>query len=199
MPASIISICNLALSHCGGFSIGALDEQSVEARLCSRHYEVCRDEVLRSFRWAFATKIKALAPVADVEYPNWEHVYAYPADCLVSRRIVTEGSKSSPSTPLEYTVISSDAGTSKYLLCDTEDAYLEYTARITDPAQFDAQFVSALSYRLAADLITGLSGDSKERMSLLQVYGSLVNEAKAASANEQVERVSYSRYVDARN
>jgi len=198
MTASIISICNLALGHCGGFSIGALDEQSVEARLCSRHYEVCRDEALRNFKWPFATKIRPLALVDGVEYPEWEYVYAYPADCLAARRIVAEGSRSAPSTPLEYSVVSSDARTSKYLLCDTEDAYLEYTARITDPAQFDPQFISALSYRLAADLITGLSGDSRERVNLLQIYGSLVNEAKANSANEQLERPSYTRYVDSR-
>ena len=58
--------------------------------------------------------------------------------------------------------------------------------------------MSALSYRLAADLVTGLSGDSKDRMNLLQIYGSLVNEAKAASSNEQTERPAYDRYVRSR-
>ena len=197
MPASVISICNLALSHVGGYSIAALDEQSAEARLCARHYEVCRDEVLRGFKWAFATKLRPLALAADVTFPNWEHVYAYPADCLAPRRIVGAGTRK-PSAPLEYTVVSAAAGTQKYILSDDPEAYLEYTARITDPAQFDAQFVSALSYRLAADLVTGLTGDSKERGSLLQVYGALLAEAKATSAGEQTERPAYDRYVKSR-
>jgi len=46
--------------------------------------------------------------------------------------------------------------------------------------------------------VTGLTGDSKERGSLLQVYGALLAEAKATSSNEQTERPAYDRYVKSR-
>ena len=145
MPASIISICNLALSHCGGFSIGALDEQSVEARLCSRHYEVCRDEVLRIFRWP-SPRIKAARPGADV-ISNWEYVYAYPG--LPGSRDLHEGSNPRVDAPGD-TVISSTQDVKDLLSTRRRVPGVHGTDH--GPASFDASWSAFI--RLPADLIT---------------------------------------------
>lgn len=198
MPVSIISICNLALSHVGGFSIAAVDERSTEGRLCGQHYDFCRDEVLRSFNWAFATKITPLALVSGVSVPNWEYTYALPADCLNARRIVFEGSGALPDTLQRFTIISSSSGTSKYLCTNLEGAWLEYTARITDPAMYDSQFVTAFAYRLGADMATALSGVEGKRRELMNFFSMAIAEAKASSANEQKDPQKFTRYVRSR-
>lgn len=198
MPVSIISICNLALSHVGGFSIAALDERSTEARLCGQHYDFCRDEVLRSFNWSFATKIAALALVSGVSVPNWEYAYSLPADCLNARRLVFEGSRALSDRQQLFTILASSAGTAKYLCTNLEDAWLEYTARITDSTMYDSQFVTAFSYRLGADMATALSGVDGKRRELMNFFSMSIAEAKASSANEQKDPQKFDRYVKAR-
>lgn len=196
MSMSAIAICNLALKEAGGNAIASLSEQSEEALLCSLFYEPCIDHALRGFKWSFATKIKPLAVVAGAEVPGWDYIYAHPADCLAPRKIIRE--EGAQDTPPKFQVMASDSGTQKLICTNEPQAWLEYTARITDPAQFDSQFIMALVYRLAADLVTPLTGEPARREGLLQIFSAFLQEAQATSANEQPDRPSFTRYVDAR-
>ncbi|WP_286952878.1 MULTISPECIES: hypothetical protein [Aminobacterium] len=196
MPVSIISICNMALSSIGGYAIASLDEQSVEARVCLQHYDPCRDEVLRSFEWPFATKVAALATVAGVSFPGWEYTYSLPSDCLYPRKIVLSSGESVPVALFE--IRASSNGTSKYIVTNTEKAYLEYTGRIEDPTMFDPQFVQVLSCRLAAQIAVALSVDSRKRGEMMELYLYALNNAKVTASNEGRRKITYDKYRKAR-
>jgi len=198
MPVSVVSICNLALSHVGAYSIGAIDERSMEARVCMQHYDTCRDETLRSFPWAFATKTVPLALASGVSYPNWEYAYALPADCLRAIRLVYEGMDLHPEEEEPFTLMSGATGTTTYLLADLEQAWLEYTAKALDPTVYDSQFVTALSYRLASAIATALSANDSKRRELMQFFQLAVQEAKTSSANEGNKDNKINRYVRSR-
>lgn len=198
MPVSVVSICNLALSHVGAYSIGAIDERSAEARVCMQHYDTCRDETLRSFPWAFAGKTVPLALASGVSYPNWSYAYALPADCLKANRLVHEGMDLHPEKEEPFSLMSGATGTIVYLLTNLEQAWLEYTAKVTDPTVYDSQFVGALSYRLASSISTALSANDAKRRELMQFYQLAVQEAKASSANEGSKENKINRYVRSR-
>lgn len=176
--ASDITICNLALAHLGTATISALTDASKEARACKLHYEEARDAVLREHPWNFATRrvYLALLSVAPVGY---DFAYAYPTDCLFAREIWQETELLAP-TPFE--VVSGTSG--RMVVTDEADAVLEYTARVTDSAQFDPLFVQALSYRLAAEIAMPITRSVTVAQAMLNLYRNSVAMATTIDGRE---------------
>lgn len=152
--ASVVDIVNLALSHLGDdATVSSIDppEGSVQAEHCKRFYPLARDMALEDHMWNFSTKRKELALLSDVSTDEWEFAYQFPADCLSASSIHNvyatdtfdgEGS--------EYVVESIDTGF--VIFTNVEDAYVRYTARVTDTTKYPPKFVNALSYLLASHL-----------------------------------------------
>ena len=204
MAASEIEICNRALSR-----IGQTDQledlaptlEEVEALLtgvaaeqCVLHYAASRDFVLRGpFSWPFATVREALAVVAGEARSDWAYVYAYPAGALKVRFVALQGVRNPrpdqiPSHKIETRKDAAGAVIGKLILCDQVDAEISYTARVTNPAAFDADFeaalVALLASRLAPALVKGAEG-SKLAKECLDEHVYFVRLAAANAANEQ--------------
>ena len=84
--ATVVSICNLALSRIGdNATISAVgpSDGSVQAEACGRLYPIALGTCLGMHNWAFATRRVRLAAVADtmVDKGEWQYAYAAPADC----------------------------------------------------------------------------------------------------------------------
>jgi len=65
--ASIVDICNLALSHLGdSATVSSIDppEGSAQADLCARFFPIALASLLEAHSWGFATRRVALAPLA---------------------------------------------------------------------------------------------------------------------------------------
>ncbi len=98
--ASVVELCNLALSEVRGGSINSLDESSLAAQLCRLHYPVVRDLLLREAPWQFANRIAPLALLSDNSFGveqnpndpfavfNWAYTYRYPGDALKVNRLI---------------------------------------------------------------------------------------------------------------
>lgn len=181
--ASIVDICNLALSHLGNrasvVSISPVDG-SVEADYCARFYQVARDEILELGDWSFARTRAALVELLTNPSTTWEHAYALPSDCMVPRRIITgetyEYEDDSPNFELEGTT----------LLTNKANATLIYTRPIEDPTKFSPGFVTSVSYKLAAYLagpiLRGEAGSTAAGQ-LHKIAGAKVVEAMSIDAN----------------
>lgn len=188
--ASVVGICNLALSNIGNSrSINSLEEASKEADVCSLHYEQCRDSVLADFDWNFATKRVALAdtgaPPAD-----WQYAYRYPTDCVRITEIMLPGVRNPTAAQrIPYEVGVDAAGTGKLIYTDQQDALLKYVMRITDVNMFDAIFIEALAWRLAAAINMTLTGSADLGNNALNMYGRVILSAGSHSMNESQEPV----------
>jgi hypothetical protein len=147
--ASIVDICNLALSHLGNrasvVSISPVDG-SVESDYCARFYQIARDEILEIGDWTFARTRAALVQLVTNPSSTWDYAYALPSDCLVPRRLVTGETYNHEDDSRDFSVEGST------LLTNLEDAELIYTRPIEDPTRFSPGFVIATSYKLAAYL-----------------------------------------------
>ena len=184
--ASIVQICNIALSRIGqNQGIDSLDESSVAASLCSLHYPVCVQQVLADGDWPFAEARVVLAS-SGTPPTNWEYIYAYPNDCLKARRIAVPGMEVVPlQQRIPFKVI--NTGASKAIVANWPEAELVYTADVTDTSLFPALFVSALAWRLAAELAMGLQARPENYKAALNNYRAEISNAQAVAYEESEE------------
>lgn len=186
--ASVIEICNRALSNIGNSrSINSLNEASKEAGQCSLHFDACRDTALADFDWNFATKRVALADTNNPP-PDWQYAYQYPSDCVRITEIMPTGIRNPTAAQrIEYVVGSNEDLTGKLIYTDQPKAWLKYVARVTDVNMYDAIFMEALSWRLAAAINMALTGSADLGNNALTMYNRVILSAGSHSQNESQE------------
>ncbi|MEH3248499.1 hypothetical protein POV86_04380 [Enterobacter roggenkampii] len=186
--ASVIEICNRALSNIGNSrSINSLNEASKEADQCSLHFDACRDAALADFDWNFATKRLALADTNNPP-PDWQYAYQYPTDCVRITEIMVPGVRNpTAAMRIEYVVGSNEDLTGKLIYTDQPKAWLKYVARVTDVNMYDAIFMEALSWRLAAAINMALTGSADLGNNALTMYNRVILSAGSHSQNESQE------------
>lgn len=195
---SVVQICNVALARIGHTNlIMSLAEKSAAAQNCTLFYEFCRDSVLADSEWGLGRRAQALAALTTVSLPGWTYAYRYPEECVTARMVVPESGlrlawisawdRTSITLPsgsrIPWTVGSDDAG--RVIFTDLEQAFLIYTARVTDPGTFSSQFQDALSWRLAVELAMALTKDRRVVDMVSRQYQLALDVAKRGSMNEQ--------------
>ena len=193
--ASVVQICNMALSHIGSearvASISPPDG-SVEAGHCATFYDGARTEMLEPGNWAFSLKRAALAQVTNPS-TVWAYAYAKPADCQRALRILrpsiavtvfTQDLRVEPHTDDRDTAPFDIEG--EVILTNEPDAKLVYVQDVTDSTKFPASFTSALSYLLAAYLAGPIiKGNEGVRLgdAMRQRAANMADVSATASAN----------------
>jgi hypothetical protein len=182
--ASVVDICNLALSHLGdAATVSSISppEGSPQAEYCQRFFPVARDALLEMFSWNFATKRVLLTEIADAAPVTWAYAYGMPNKCLRVLNIYPDGTIADDDGD-DYTIESDGATT--MIFTNTPLATARYIESVTDTTRYSPLFVNALSYLLASYLagvvLKGGEGASmgKEMYKwFMQEYG------KAAIAN----------------
>lgn len=204
--ASEVDICNLALGHLGdNATVASLDppEGSAQAEHCARFYPIARDSLLELHTWNFATRRAQLAELANT-WPQWDHAYAKPADCLKVIAVISPdvlddyttvsgtNTNGTPYTggvavPQPY-VVEVNENLAQVILTDQEDAVLRYTAQVTDTTTFSPLFTMALTHYLAS-MLAGpiLKGDAgkAEAKAQLQLFNLWLGKATASDANQR--------------
>ena len=184
--ASEAEICNLALTHLGvGKEIQNLDtDKSEEASACKRVYDTCRDTTLRDYPWPFATRVRELSLIEENPNDEWNYSYRYPSDCLKMRRLLSGIRTPTNEQRAPYKIIQDDAGLIVYT--DQENACAEYVKRETNPDKYPADFIMALSWRIAMYVAPRLtSGDPYNlRQQAQQMYEFELTRAARNSFNE---------------
>lgn len=182
--ASVVSICNLALSNIGKDNIQSLTDAGAEARACSQFYEQTRDVLLQGYPWGFAGVTVGLAEIASDRLGKWSKAYQRPTDCLKARWVRPEyfEHEMAPTDQEELAIPYDIDGAAIY--CNLSPAFLRYTSRLTDPTKFTPLFVDALSWHLSVRLAMPLTRDPKVRSDAWQVAGLMTREAQMMDANE---------------
>lgn len=178
-----VEICNLALSRIGMANISRMDEASEPARKSKQFYDVTRRNVLRKISWPFATRRVQLALLPQTP-PDFLYAYRYPSDAICLRKMFNNTFDRLPEHNY-YKIVSDTEG--RVLYTDVSNAWIEYTADVTDCNLFDDGFIQALSWKLAAEIALTLTGSSGMANTCLQAYGQYVMEAQVEAHNEQNE------------
>lgn len=196
--ASEVEIANLALAHLGdSATVASLSppEGSAQAERCARFYPLARDVMQEDFVWSFCIRRKTLALVANWSSGKWAYAYAAPSEMIrpisvshpdaSSDQVDVTGAR--PGAPFQLESLDTGA---VVILTNQPDAELRYTVKVVDSTKFSAQFVDALSWRLAS-MLAGpiLKGDAGIKMtqSCLQIAMSIGGDAAVKNANSSQE------------
>ena len=190
--ASVVDICNSALTLLGASTISALTDDSKNARLCNQRYEPIRNRVFRSHAWNCLTKRVQLAKDSTAPVVEFANQYTLPADCLRVLKIHT-GTTDSIKSTIDYAVegrkIKTDEGT----------VFLVYIALITDPNEYDTYFNEALSAALAADLAYAITNNATLSNNYQAIADERLREARFVDATENsLGTVESNEFTDAR-
>lgn len=176
-----VEICNIALSRIGMDSIERIDEASQQARKCQQFYDVTRRNVLRAVPWPFATRRVRLA-LKEETPPDYKYAYGYPADAVCLRKLFADKFNNIPEkTP--YKIVSNKTG--KLLYTNVADAWIEYTADVTDCSLFDDGFIQAFSWKLAAEMAFTLTSNNGIFSMCVQMFNDYKERAMAEAMNEE--------------
>lgn len=190
--ASIVSICNLALTNLGKDNISALSEPTAEARACNQFYEHVRDLLLQGYPWRFAGKTLSLAALTNDKPGAWGYAYQRPNDCLKARWVRREYSTVDPSPQtLQEEIANPYEIEGETIYCNLSPAFLRYTWRVVDPTKYSPLFVDALSWHLSVRLAMPLTRDPKVRADAFQLAMRMQGAAETADANEVRETTDH--------
>lgn len=191
----------MALSHLGiGQGIANLDtEKSQEATACRRFFDVSKEATLRDFKWPFSRKYQALNLISENPNEEWLFEYRYPSDCLDIIKILNSNYNESRQEREPYIVSKDNSG--KTILTNKSLATIEYTQNVTDTAFFPPDFTLALSFRLAAYVVSGLTKGDPFKLGdkMVALYNLELNRAKSNALNEQQDfEVPQSEFIRGR-
>jgi hypothetical protein len=213
-----VNIVNKALMFLGVSTITSLSEDSEAANKAAQIYENTRTSLLRSHWWKFATFVDNGALLAQVTTdpvtgivtvptPGWEYLYAYPAKCLMLRRVF-DNTFQDPSlfavgfvnytydydfaqfydlyrdVLYRFKIVIYNVTFAKAIAAHVTNAFLEYTYDVTDPGMWDQYFYDAMVMSLAMQLAHPLTGKTELYTAASQSLAAILSEAKRLDAQE---------------
>ena len=197
MVQSLTDIAQLAILHCGvSKPIGNIaTEKSLEAQACRTVADLARQTTLRKHPWLFAKKFASPAlvagpnPMATIE---WTYSYRTPSDCLHMIRIVSiRLNNDTRQSRIPYTMADDASGSLIYTNWPgnftTVPVTIEYTFDNQNIAQWDAEFVLAMSYYMAYLVAPVLTrGDPYQmQQKLLALFDGAIKDAQSTNSNEE--------------
>jgi hypothetical protein len=198
---STVDIANYALNTLGASNITALDENSKPARIINQRYNAVRDTVFRSHPWNCLIRRVELAQETDTPTFGYTYQYALPTDPYCLR--VLEFSNGSMSYPQDN--MSSNTGgpvfviEGRKLLTDEGTAKIKYIARVTDPQEYDASLIEALSARLAMEVCYAITGSTSMIQVTASLYEEKLKEARFVDGTEGApQKLEASDFIEAR-
>lgn len=128
--------------------------------------------------------------------PGWLYQYAYPEDCVKTNFIIPQGvwgawlaqaqqvgpAQAWQTLAVPFKLSSSDGKT--VINSNAQQAIAAYTERVTNPALYPPDFVTALAGRLAFKLVIPLAGDKNLAMLANTKADQLVEKARSNDGNE---------------
>lgn len=198
---STVDIANYALNIIGASNISAFDENSKVGRLINQRYESVRDAVFRSHPWNCLIRRAELPQEVDVPVFGYSKQYALPTNPFCLR--VLEFSNGSLSYPQDNMTNNTGGPVfvieGRKLLTDEDTARIKYIARVTDPQQYDALLVDALSARLASEIAYAATGSTSVSQLADALYRDKLREARFVDATEGApQKLEASDFIESR-
>jgi hypothetical protein len=194
MATSEVEIGNLALDLIGEVPIVSFDDSKKAARLLKRNYPLCRDRLLRSYRWNFAVTRSTLAP--DSTAPEFGFTYAFrkPSDMLQFIGPYEDNQQDNNYTAADIP----HKLEGSFILANENPLLVFYIRQVTDPTEFDAFFTELLSIDIAEKIGYGLTSGNQRVRDLTNLRTRTLADARVADAFEGTpEHITASQWVDA--
>lgn len=184
--ASVIQVCNRALTKLGAARITSIDDDVKAARALKSAFDDVRDDELRAHRWQFAMRRTTLAALATAPAFGYTYQYQVPTDFLRLDMVDDRF----PDSVLDNYIGAEEldyALEGNVILTDiAAPLKLRYIAQVTDPTAWDVNFREALACRLAAELAEDLTQSNQKRQLAWSEYDRSIKQAIRSSAIEKL-------------
>ena len=174
MSISKTEICNKALTLVGANPITSITDDTQNARIINRVYELSLKSILSEAPWVFALRRTLLAQSADtLEWydTNESYIYTKPNQMIRAFRANDDDA------------IWRQHG--DYIVSDTNDLGLEYTYYLDTPSKYSTSFVEAFVDKLCSDIAFMVLNSKTVAQTFLEKYET-VSLAKALAENAQI-------------
>ena len=179
MAISRTEMVNKALTLVGANPIVNLDDDTQNARIVNRVYEISLKSILSETCWNFATKRALLAESADtLAWTDTGENYIYVRPNLVIRIFGTN----SPSATWR------EEG--DYIVSDTAGLGVRYVYYHNEPSKYPPSFAEAFVDKLASDAAFMILNSNTVAEGFLEKYEK-VSLAKALAENAQIGNATY--------
>lgn len=148
-------VINVALRLVGAEPITSLTDGTPSANVADDLYEEVRDDLLRQNPWNFATKRRKLAQSATIPVFEFERAFPLPDDWI--RTISVHDNDAGHGTVLYR---HEQVGEQNVIMASSDEIWVRYVARVTDPNLMSSDFRRALAVALARDLSIALASSS---------------------------------------
>lgn len=173
MAVSRTEIVNKALTLVGANPIVNLTDDTQNARVVNRVYEIALKSILSETLWRFATRRKLLAQSADtLEWYDTGEVYVYVKPNLCVRVFGTNDEKATWREEGDY------------IISDTDDLGVRFVYYHNEPSKYPASFAEAFVDKLCADIAFMILNSKTVAEVFLEKYEK-VSLAKALAENAQ--------------
>jgi hypothetical protein len=174
MSISKTEILNKALTLVGAAPVTNIDDDTNNARILSRVYEIALRSILSECRWNFATKRMKLT--VSTQVPDWydtgeKYVYVRPNDMVRA-----------------FEAHDTDATWREegdYIYSDTSGLGLRYIYYLDVPSKYPAFFIDAFVDKLCSDIAYAIVNSASLGEQFKRLYET-VTLPKAMSANAQI-------------
>jgi len=200
----------MSLQRIGVKLIANLTEDSAQAIAANAVWEYVRDEVLEAKDWKFAKVRVALEQLVTAPEYGYDYAYALPYDflriCLThedDNSFYPSGAYASAYTADEVTVRSRNYGYSIETIADgtmclfsdydneDDELYINYIRRVTDPAKYSPSFISALAFRMAAEVSITRTEGRQKFIDMMTLYDSALKRADEINSQRDYIRYEY--------
>lgn len=173
MATDKTDILNKALTLVGAAPVTSISQDSNNARVLNRTYEISLRSILGECKWNFATKRENLSLSNDTL--DWydtgiSTVYVKPPDIIRIYGVSSPG--------VQWKEIGD------YIVSDTGSLGLEYTYFLDDPTKYPSLFVDAFVDKLASDIAYMIVNSGSLGEKYLEKY-ERISLPKATAANSQ--------------
>lgn len=145
--ASIIDICNMALTLIGEPSITSLDEGTVVSNKCDSLWVPSRDFVQDQWDWPECIKRATLVLSTDLPNHGWAYKYALPSDYLHLIDLYEHNDWEAD--------FSIEGG---FLFTDHASANISYVGKNSDPTTWSTYLVECVKHWMASQLSIAIAG-----------------------------------------
>lgn len=174
MSVSKTAIVNKALTECGAAPVTSIDDNTNNARIASRVYEIALKSILSECKWNFATTRNTLALSADsLAWAKSDENYVYVRPATVLRIFETSDADA---TWIEE---------GDYIISDTADLGIKYVYYHDDPTKYPPSFIQAFIDRLCADICYMIVNSPQKAQEFMEKYLKITL-PKAMSENAQI-------------
>lgn len=148
-------VINAALRLIGASPVVSLEDGSTAANAAADLYPELRDGMLRAHPWAFATKRQKLAQSATAPVFGFDYAYPVPADWL---RTISVHDNDNEAGAIVYR--EEQSADTRVIVTNTDECWMLYIARVTNPNMMSADFRRALENALARDLAVPIASSN---------------------------------------